>query len=88
MTLTLAESPLQQEVDEYVSRGYYLLSQTNTSAQLIRKKRFSAKWATFWFIIGLGIGLLIYSVVFMAAPTEESVYLLLDAAGKVKVGRG
>ena len=84
--LTLAPSPLQDSVDHYVAQGYHLLSQSETSAQLIRKKRFNLPRALFWLVAGLGIGFLVYTVTYMAAPVEESIYLLLDAAGKVKVG--
>jgi len=87
MTLALAQNPLQHKVDHYVSRGYHLLSQTDTSAQLIRKKQYQLSKAAFWLIAGLGIGLLVYTAAYVAAPVEESVYLLMDAAGQVKVGR-
>ena len=55
MTLTLDQSPLQFEVDRYVSRGVYPLSQTETSAQLIRRKSFNPVRAIVWFILGLGL---------------------------------
>ena len=86
MTLTIDRSPdlLQMEVDRYVSRGYHVLSQTHTSAQLIRRKKFSLFWALFWLIFGLGIGFIIYVLVYMAAHKEESIYLLVDAFGRIK----
>src|SRR5215213_6214373 len=78
MTLILEQRPdiLQLEIDRYVSKGYNVLSQSNTSAQLIRKKKFSLLWALFWLIFGVGIGLIIYALVYMAAHKEEAIYLL------------
>jgi uncharacterized BrkB/YihY/UPF0761 family membrane protein len=74
---------LQKEINKYVARGYIVVSQTNNSAQLIKKKRFSLFWALFWLVLGIGVGLLIYIFVYMARK-DQTVYLTLDATGKVK----
>ncbi len=35
----------------YVSKGYRVISQTETSAQLVKSKKFSFFWGVFWFLI-------------------------------------
>lgn len=88
MILTLEQPPdiLQQEIDRYISKGYNVLSQSNTSAQLIRKKKYSLFWALFWLILGVGIGFMIYTFAYMAAHKEETIYLLVDATGRITRG--
>jgi len=47
---------LEAEIARYTQRGYRVLSRTDTSAQLLRPKKFSFLWALLWFLL-FGIGL-------------------------------
>ena len=79
--------PLQQAIDNYIRRGYYVVHQTETSAQLRRPKRFSCFWASVW-LVACGVGFLFY-VFYWASKSDDSLYLRLDEYGELFVdGRG
>jgi len=77
------ENILNQEIGKYIKRGFRVISHTETTAQLIKPKKFSLLWAFLWFLL-LGIGLLVY-VFYYVAKKDQAVYLEVDEAGKVKV---
>lgn len=77
---------LQQEIQHYVKQGYRVVSQTPTSAQLVRSKRFSCLIATLGALLLL-IGLLIYLFWYMSQK-ESIIYLSVDERGQVKVTKG
>lgn len=76
---------LQREISKYVKKGFRVASQTDTTAQLIKPKKFSLLIA----IIGLLffiVGLLVY-LVWYASRKDLLVYLSVDPAGKVSVSK-
>jgi len=72
---------LQREIAGYVKRGFVVQSQTDTTAQLIKRKKFSFLWALLWFLLA-GVGLVVY-LIWYAAKRDQSVYLSVDEAGRV-----
>lgn len=72
---------LQKEINGYVRRGFRVMSQTDTSAQLVKPKKFSFLWAMLWFLL-LGIGLLIY-LIYYWSQKDQTVYLSVDERGRV-----
>jgi len=72
---------LQREIGAYLSRGFHVVSQTETTAQLIKPKQFSCFWATFWLLM-LVIGLIIY-LFYYASQRDQSVYIEVDQYGHI-----
>ena len=72
---------LQQRINQYIRQGYRVVSQTDTTAQLIKQKQFSCLWATLWFLL-FGIGILIY-LFYYASKRDEQIYLEVDIYGRV-----
>jgi hypothetical protein len=66
-------------------RGFFVGLRTQTTAQLVKPKRFSFLWALLWFLL-LGIGLVIY-LIYYAAKKDEDVYLEVDEFGNVRATR-
>lgn len=64
---------LQKEIDRYVRQHYQVLSQTDTTAQLVKSKSFS-KW---------GCLLLFVSLPRYWLTKDKTVYLSVDAEGKL-----
>jgi len=71
---------LQHEIDKYITKGYRVISQTDTTAQLVKPKHFSCFWFLFFviFIIGWLIYLLWYLV-----QSEKQVYIEVDEYGYI-----
>lgn len=72
---------LDQEVSNYVRKGYRVVSRTPTTAQLVRPKQFSCLLATLS-LLAFGVGFLIY-VFWYAAKSDDTVYLEIDGSGRV-----
>lgn len=72
---------LQSEVQRYIGRGFRVISQTETTAQLVRPKRFSFLWAFLW-LLAFGIGLIVY-LFWYWSRRDETVYLQVDEQGRV-----
>ena len=64
---------LVREIQRLVHKGYQVIQQTNTSAQLVKKKKFSFFWAFMWFLL-MGVGILVYIFYYMA-KRDQLVYL-------------
>jgi hypothetical protein len=77
---------LQREISSYARRGFRILSQTNTTAQLLKPKKFSFLWALLWFLL-FGIGLLIY-LLWYWSRRDETVYLEVTPTGRVLTRKG
>lgn len=73
---------LQREIASYVKNGFIVVSQTDTTAQLIKHKKFSFLWAVLWFLV-FGIGLIVY-LIWYAAKRDTTVYVTVDESGKVQ----
>ena len=76
-----ANDSLQDHINWYVNRGYMVQSQTETSAQLVKPKRFSLIWALIWTLL-LFVGLIIY-IFYYISKKDQTVYLYVED-GKVK----
>lgn len=64
---------LQKEINRYVKQGYRVVSQTETTAQLVRPKQFSCLYASLWFLL-FGVGLIFY-LFWYASKKDDTVYL-------------
>lgn len=80
-TLDQRRAILQKEINNYIRQGYRVVSQTDTTAQLVKPKRFS--W--FWFIIWalLIVGWVLY-LVWYFVQSDKSIYIEVDERGNVK----
>jgi len=74
-TLEQRKELLQKEIHHYIRKGYHVISQTDTTAQLLKPKKFSL----FWCIIMLGI---LY-LPFYWASKDKTVYIEVIETGKV-----
>jgi len=83
-TKTLAERTkiLDKAVRKYARRGYRVESKTDTTAQLVKPKKFSFLWAVLWFLL-LGVGLIVY-LIYYWAKRDDQVYLEVNEQGKIK----
>lgn len=77
---------LQRTIADYVSRGFQVVNQTDTSAQLLKKKTFSCLYSILWFLL-FGIGLIIY-LLYYAAKRDELLYISVDERGRVSTRKG
>lgn len=64
---------LQKEIEKYIRQGYRVVSQTDTTAQLVKPKQFSCLYATLWFLL-FGVGLIFY-LFWYASQKDQTVYL-------------
>jgi hypothetical protein len=76
------EAALDREVSKYVRSGYRVVSRTATTAQLVKPKRFNflIAFIGFMFIVA---GLILYVLYYMA-QRDQTIYLTVDEAGKVR----
>lgn len=81
LALEYRQALLDQEIDKYVKMGYRIVSQTQTTAQLVKPKKFSLIWAGLWFML-FGIGLVVY-VLYYWAKSDKTVYLKVDEVGHI-----
>ncbi len=84
--LETRRAALQARINQYLSQGYRVVSQTDTTAQLVRPKKFSCLIAVLALLV-LVIGLLIYLFYYMGKK-DDSVYLTVDDYGRVIERRG
>ncbi len=82
LSLTDRQAILQREINSYISRGFRVQSQTETTAQLLKPKRFSLLWAILWFFF-FGVGLLLYLLYYLSKK-DETIYLEIAESGQVK----
>ena len=74
-----ARHKLEKRVQHYVGRGYAVISRTETTAQLVRKKRFSLLWCFLWFWTAC----IIYLVYHFLLKKDKQVYLYIED-GKIR----
>src|SRR5215472_10079265 len=80
MSLDQRRARLQEEIRLAVTRrGYRVVSQTETAAQLVKPKTFSASFALLWFLL-FGVGILVY-LLYYAAKRDKQVYLTINETG-------
>lgn len=81
LTIEKRREILQHEINSYVKKGFRVISQTDTTAQLVKPKKFSLLWAIIWLLV-LIIGLLVYIFYYMAKK-DEQIYIEVTPTGKV-----
>lgn len=72
---------LDREIASYVKKGYRVLSQTESSAQLVRPKRFNLLLAVLLLIL-MVLPFVIYLLMYLAAR-DKTVYITVDTQGRV-----
>lgn len=72
---------LNRAIVPYIKRGYRVASRTETTAQLVKPKKFSFLWAVLW-TLAFGVGLVFY-LFYYAAKRDKVVYLEVDERGRV-----
>jgi hypothetical protein len=73
---------LDAEIRRYAAAGYRVVSQTPTSAQLVKPKEFSLPWSVLWFFV-CGVGVLVY-IFYYLAKQDTIVHLSLNDDGTVR----
>ena len=83
-TLSIEErrTILDREIKRYIKRGFRVINRTDTTAQLVKPKKFSFLWALLWFLL-FGIGLIVY-LLYYAGKKDEPVYLEVNERGRIK----
>jgi len=69
---------LDRAVAKYVKNGYRVISQTDTTAQLVKPKRFGCAWMIVS-LFSLGIAIIFYLI-----QKEQSIYLEVDLNGRLR----
>jgi hypothetical protein len=72
---------LQREVERYVGQGYRVVSQTDTTAQLVRPKHFSCLIATICLLLAV-LPFVLYLLIYMGSR-DSQVYLSVDDSGRL-----
>jgi len=75
LTIENRREILQHEINSYVKKGYRVISQTDTTAQLVKPKKFSLFWAI--------IGILIIYLLWYLAKRDKQIYIEVTLTGKV-----
>lgn len=86
LPLERRRSILQQQIAQYTRRGFRIVSQTDTTAQLLKPKKFSFLWALLWFLV-FGVGLLVYLIWYWSRK-DETAFLEVLSTGRVKTTKG
>lgn len=74
---------LQDQIAKYSRKGYQIVSQTDTTAQMRKPKSFSFLWAFLWFLL-FGVGILVYIFYYMAKK-DTIVFIEVDEEGRITV---
>lgn len=82
LTIEQRREILNRQVAAYSRVGYRVVSQTDTSAQLVKPKSFSCLWASLWFLF-FGIGLLFY-LFYYWGKSETTLYIAIDEYGRLR----
>lgn len=81
MTTEMRRNVLEQEIQRYVRSGYRVMSQTETSAQLVKPKKFHLLLAII-LLLAMVLPFVIYLLMYMAAK-DKTVYITVDSQGRV-----
>jgi len=71
---------LQNEINRYIRQRYRVVSQTDTTAQLIRPKSFSRLWFLIWALLLIGW---IFYLAWYWMKRDDQVYLEVDENGLI-----
>lgn len=82
MTLDMRRNVLEREIQQYVRKGYRVISQTDTSAQLLKPKKFNLILAVLLLIL-MVLPFIVYLLMYMAAK-DTTVYITVDANGTIQ----
>ena len=80
LSLEQRRTILQQAIRHYYDKGFRVVTQTDTTAQMVRKKEFSCLW--FVLSIILLIGWLVY-LLWYWSQKDQYIYVEVDDYGKV-----
>ena len=83
LTIEQRRAILQQEINKYVKQDYRVVSQTDTTAQLVRPKKFSCLIAVLALLVVV-IGFIIY-LIYYASKKDDQIYIEVDENGKVRI---
>jgi hypothetical protein len=83
ITLEERRAILQAAIKDRVRRGYRVMSQTDTTAQVVKAKTFSFGFALLWLLV-FGVGVTVY-LLHYAAKRDRQHYLTVDGRGRVIV---
>ncbi len=75
---------LQREINKYIRQDYRVISQTDTTAQLVRPKRFSCLWFLIWAFLLIGW---IFYLAWYLTKRDEQIYIEVDINGRVRTRR-
>ena len=79
-----AHTTLQDTIEDHVSRGFTISSQTETTAEMVRAKEFNLLPALLWALVFL-IGVLVYVFYYMY-KSDETIFIRVQG-GEVSVQR-
>jgi len=82
MTTEMRRNVLEQEIQSYVRKGYRVLSQTDTSAQLVKPKKFNLLIAVICLLLAV-FPFIIYLLMYMASK-DKTVYISVDPQGRIQ----
>lgn len=77
-------SILDAEVMRYARQGYQVRARAQTTAQLVKPKKFSFIWALVWFLL-FGIGIIVY-LLYYWGKRDQTIYLEVDERGNIRHG--
>ena len=80
--LPMADAPLQDHIDWYEDQGFQVVSQTDTSAELVKPKQFSIFLALLSFVFFF-VGFFLY-LIYHAVRRNITVHLVVQSDGTVK----
>ena len=73
---------LDREITKYIKRGFRVTARTDTTAQLIKPKKFSFLWAFLW-LLCFGVGVFVY-LIYYWSKRDETAYLEVTSYGKIR----
>lgn len=76
---------LDEEVGQYMRDGFFVRHRMDTTAQLVKPKKFSFLWALLWLLV-FGVGIVVY-LIYYAAKRDEGRYVEVDGYGAVRATR-
>ena len=71
---------LDRTIQYWASKGYTLQTRTTTTAQLVKRKKFSGFFAFLWFLC-FGVGIVVYLLYYLS-KRDRWVYVSIDRYGK------
>jgi len=77
---------LVQQISRYVTVGWQVKSQTETTANLVMPKKFSFWWALLWLLLGI-FPVIIY-IIYYLNKQDRSLFLSVDASGNISATDG